>query len=172
MLFRCPLCNADIMVNDDTSLLTCQGCQAVSIVERRHGTIALKIHTKPTNTTKSQDRKLREPLSLGKLTKELVELKQESSTIRGRKIVGAFAGGICGTLFGYMGSLDLIGKDFGSGVTMLVCAAAAFGFLRFVMRDSAASASSINGKIEEIEFQIAERQKADIQRLFRNGHLD
>jgi len=37
-------------------------------------------------------------------------------------------------------------------------------FVRFV-RDSAVSASRIEEKIEEIELQIAERQKFDIQRL-------
>jgi hypothetical protein len=196
MLFRCQLCGADIAVYDDTTLVTCEGCQAESVVERRHGTIALRILPTPTKTTKSEkkvtsawslgqltkqlaialrilpaptkttksEKKLTGALSLGQLTKQLVELRQESSTIRSRKIAVAIVGGICGILFGYMVNISWIGKDFGPGVAMLLCVVGAFWFVRFV-RASAVSASRIKEKIEEIELQIAERQKFDIQRL-------
>src|SRR5262249_51450331 len=104
-------------------------------------------------------------LSIGQLTKQLVELRQEFSTVRTRKIALVTAGGICATLFGYMGSTSSIEKDFGLGVAQLLFAAGGLWFVRFVVRDSAASASRIEEKIEEIELQIAERQKFDIRRL-------
>ena len=165
MLFRCQLCRAEVMVSDDTSLITCQGCQAESILERRHGTIALTILSEPANISKSEEKKLTKASPLGQLMKELVTVKQESSTIRNGKIVLALAGGICGILFGYIGSISFIGKDFGVGVTLSVCAAGSFWFVRVVVRDSSTSARRIDGMIEEIEILIAERQKSDIQRM-------
>src|SRR5215471_17794057 len=85
MLFRCQLCGADIAVYDDTSAVTCGSCQAESTVERRQGTIALRILAKPTKTTR-REKKVTSGLSIGQLTKQLVGLRQESSTVRTWKI--------------------------------------------------------------------------------------
>src|SRR5262249_14104866 len=149
---------------DDTSVVTCGSCQAESTVERRQGTIALRIAAKPTKTTKSR-KKLTSGLSIGQLTKQLVELREESSTVRTWKIALGTAGGIFGTVLGSMGIISSIDKDFGPGAAMLACAAGALWFVRFVMRKSAELASKIGEKIEETEIQIADRQKLDIRRL-------
>src|SRR5215469_8910216 len=81
MLFRGQLCGANIAVYDDTSAVTCGSCRAESTVERRQGTIALRTLAKPTKTTR-REKKVTSGLSIGQLTKQLVGLRQESSTVR------------------------------------------------------------------------------------------
>jgi len=163
-VFKCQLCGADFIVRYGTSRLTCPGCQAEIVVERKHRAIALKIIAKSTNTTKSWE-KSPEALSLGQLMKRLGALREESSTIHSRRSVVVFAGALFVTLFGSIGIMGLTGNEIALGITMSVCAAGTLWLVRFVRRDTAVSAHRIDEKIEEIEIQIAERQKLDIQRL-------
>lgn len=133
------------------------------VVERRHGTIALKAAI-PAKADETEEKSAAEP-SLEQLTGQLGELKSESARILRRQLVVGVVGSLCGICFGYVGVTSLIGKEMGIGVTMLLCAGGAFWFVRFVMRDSTTAGETIAKKTKELELQVTEVRHLEDHRM-------
>jgi len=164
MPFKCQQCGAEVTVYEHTSRLTCGDCKTEMTVERRHGTIALKVLCGTAHTIRSEE-PAAEIRSTAQLTAQLNALKSESSRVLRRQVTAGIVGGICGIIFGYVGVSSLLGKDLSISVTMLLCAGGSFWFVRFVMRDSNAAGDAIAKKVKEIEVEIAETQHLNDQRL-------
>jgi hypothetical protein len=130
------------------------------MVDRCNGTISLKI----TNTIQSEE-EARVVRSSKELAAELDELKLESSRVLRRQVTVGVVGSLCGIVFGYFTATNLLEKDLPTGLTMLVCAAGAFWFVRFVMRDSTMAGEVIAKRTMQIETELLDTQKLDNQRM-------
>ena len=94
-----------------------------------------------------------------KLTVELDELKNESARVLRRQIAVGLGGSICGIIFGYVAVTGLLARELNLGVTMLLCAAGSFWFVRFVMRDSTAAGDAIARRVKQLKTQITQARK-------------